>query len=106
MCTSYYYTPLPLNLANNKQAISNTSPFRFGHYSVPLLRALLYSAIVEPRWWPCQIRVPNQKLTGGALGQGRQVGRCPPKTAHFAPQNSSNSGPNLYLPSNLVRNFF
>ena len=38
----YYYTPLPLNLAN-KQATS-TSPFRFGHYSASSLRALLYSS--------------------------------------------------------------
>ena len=44
----YYYTPLPLNLAyqqaSNKQATSNASPFRFGHYSVPTLWALLYSS--------------------------------------------------------------
>ena len=45
-----YYTPLPLNLANNKQQAtsnkqaSNTSPFRFGHCSVPTLRALHYSS--------------------------------------------------------------
>ena len=43
--TIYYYTPLPLNLANkqaSKQATS-TSPFRFGHWSTSSLRALLYS---------------------------------------------------------------
>ena len=50
----YYYTPLPLNLANKQQAsnkqqaTSNTSPFRFGHYSVPPLRALLYSSHLIP----------------------------------------------------------
>ena len=26
--------------------------------------------------------------SGGAQGRGRKVGRCPPKTAHFVPQNS------------------
>ena len=45
-------------------------------------------AIREPRWCPCQIQVLSQKLTGGAPGRGRQDGRCPPKTAHFVPQNS------------------
>ena len=40
----HYYTPLPLNLANNKQQATtsnnnnNTSPCRFGHCSVPTLR--------------------------------------------------------------------
>ena len=37
---------------------------------------------------PCGTQVLSQKLTGGAPGPGRQVGRCPPKTAHFVPQNS------------------
>ena len=51
----------------------------------------LYSAlaILEPRWWcPCQIQVLSQKLTSGTPGRRRQVGRCPPKTAYFVPQNS------------------
>ena len=50
----------------------------------------LYStlAILEPRWCPCQIQVLSQRLNTGAPGQWRQVGRCPPKTAHFVPQNS------------------
>ena len=47
----YYYTPLPLNLANkqaSKQQASNkqattTSPFRFSHCFAASLRALLYS---------------------------------------------------------------
>ena len=79
----YYYTPLPLNLAN-KQA---------RHHSVlaiaPSQRLGLYStqAILEPRC-PCQIQLLSQKLTGGAPGRGRQVRGCPPKTAHFVPQNS------------------
>ena len=92
----YYYTPLPLNLANkqatskqpttsNKQALllsvlAITRPHRSGLYST--------LAILEPRWCLCQIQVLSQKLTGGAPGQGRQVGRCPPKNAHFVPQNS------------------
>ena len=87
----YYYTPLPLNLANNnnkqasKQArhlsvLAVTPSQRLGSFPNP--------AILEPRWCPCQIQVLSQKLTGGAPGQRRQVGRCPPKTAHFVPQNS------------------
>ena len=94
----YYYTPLPLNLANNKQATSNkqasnkqqatlllsvlaiTSFHRFGLYST--------LATSYPWWCPCQIQVLSQKLTGGTPGQGRQVGRCPPKLVHFVPQNS------------------
>ena len=45
-------------------------------------------AILEPRWWPCQIQVLSQKLTGGGPGRGRQVGRCPPKSAQFWAKNS------------------
>ena len=37
---------------------------------------------------PCGFRVLSQKLTGGAPGCGRQVPRCPPKTAHYVPQKS------------------
>ena len=55
-------------------------PHRFGLFST--------LSILQPRWCPCQIQVLSQKLTGGASGQGRQVGRCPPKAAHFVPQNS------------------
>ena len=89
----YYYTPLPLNLANkqasNKQAskqalllsvLAIAQPHRSGLYST--------LAILEPRWCPWQIQVLGQKLTGGAPGRGRQIGRCPPKTADFVPQNS------------------
>ena len=81
----YCYTPLPLNLTNKQQQATSK------HCSVPfwlLLRLITILAIQEPRWCPCQIQVLSQKRTGGAPGQGRQVGRCPPKTAHFVPQNS------------------
>ena len=46
---------------------------------------MLYStlAILEPGWWPCQIQVLSQKITGGAPGWARQVRRCPPKIAHL-----------------------
>ena len=86
----YYYTPLPLNLAS-KQASKQQATLLLSVLAItPCQRFGLYStlAILEPRWWPCQIRVVSQKFTGGAPGQRRQVGRCPPKTAHFAPQNS------------------
>ena len=36
----------------------------------------------------CQFQVLSQQLTSGAPGHGFQIGRCPPKTAHFVPQNS------------------
>ena len=87
----YYYTPLPLNLAN-KQATSKQASKQALLLSVLAIaqphRSGLYStlAILEPRWRPCQIQVLSQKLTGGAPGRTRQVGRCPPKTAHFVPQ--------------------
>ena len=45
-------------------------------------------AILEPWWWPCQIQVLSQKLTGGGPGRWRQVGRCPPKSAQFWAKNS------------------
>ena len=89
----YYYTPLPLNLANKQQqATSNKQQAR--------LRAVLAIApsqrlgpdstlaILEPRWWPCQIQVLSQKLTGGGPGRWREVGRCPPKSAQFWAKNS------------------
>ena len=87
----HYYTPLPLNLANNNNKQQNViMPFwplspRFG--------AFANLAIFEPRWWPCQIQVLAQKLNGGAPERWLQVGRCPPKTAHFLPQNSLFFGP-------------
>ena len=45
-------------------------------------------AITEPKWCPCQFQNLSQKPTAGAPGRGRQVGRCPPKNAHFVPPNS------------------
>ena len=94
----YYYTPPPLNLANiqasnkqasNKQAskqalllsvLAIAQPHRFGLYST--------LAILDLRCCPCEIHIFSQKLTSGAPGRGLQVWRCPPKTAHFVPQNS------------------
>ena len=83
--------PPPLNLANNKQASKQQAS---NHLSLPFwlllptLWALLYST--HPR--PQAVSLPNpsfgQKLIGGAPGRWRQIGRCPPKTAHFVPQNS------------------
>ena len=85
----YYYTPLPLNLAN-KQASNKQAR----HHSVlaiaPSPRLGLDStlAILEPRWCPCQIQLLSPKLTGGGLERGRQDGSRPPTTAHLVPQNS------------------
>ena len=89
----YYYTPLPLNLANKQQATTSKQqqallltvlaiapPHRSGLYST--------LAILEPRWCPCQIQVYSQKLSGGGPGRGCQVGRCPPKSAQFWAKNS------------------
>ena len=86
--------PLPLNLANKQQASNQQASKQALLLSVLAIaaphRSGLYStlAILEPRWCPCQIQVLSQKLTGGAPGRGRQVWRCPSKTAHFVPQNS------------------
>ena len=99
----YYYTPLPLNLANKQQQATTTTTTRllavlaiapsqrFGSFA--------HVAILELRWWPCQIQVLSQKLTGGGPGRWRQVGRCPPKSArfwaknsHFSPKNSPSKG--------------
>ena len=101
----YYYTPLPLNVANKQQATTSKQqallltvlaiapPHRSGLYST--------LAMLEPRWWPCQIQVLSQKLTGGGPGRGRQVGRCPPKSAqfwakksHFSPKTAPKPGRN------------
>ena len=86
----YYYTPLPLNLANKQQATTTTTRHHSVLATAPSHRLGLDStlAILEPRWWPCQIQVLSQKLTGGGPGRGRQVGRCPPKSAQFWAKNS------------------
>ena len=90
----YYYTPLPLNLAN-KQASKQQQALLLSVLTIaPFQRFGLYStrAILEPRWWPCQIQVLSQKLTSGAPGWGRQVGKVPnlrilcPKTAFLGPK--------------------
>ena len=56
----------------------------------PPHRSGLYStlAILEPRWWPCQIQVLRQKLISGGPGRWRQDGRCPPESAQFPAKNS------------------
>ena len=84
----YYYTPLPLNLANNKQQA--TTRLRAVLAIAPSQRLGPDStlAILQPRWCPCQIQVSSQKLTGGGPGRGRQVGRCPAKSAQFWAKNS------------------
>ena len=83
------YTPLPFNLAKKQQqqalllsVLAIAPPHRSGLYST--------LAILEATWWPCPIQVFSQKLTSGAPGGGggRQVRRCPPRTAHFVPQKS------------------
>ena len=90
----YYYTPLPLNLANNNKQQQATTSKQARHHSVlaiaPSQRLGLDStlAILEPRWCPWQIQVLSQKLTGGGPGRWRQVGRCPPKSAQFWAKNS------------------
>ena len=99
----YYYTPLPLNLANKQaskqQATSKQQAFLLSVSAIaPPHRSGLYStlAILEPRWCPCQIQVLSQKLTSRAPGRGRQVGRCPPTTEHFVPPKQpflAQSGP-------------
>ena len=72
--------------ATSKQALllsvfAIARPHRSGVYAT--------LAILEPRWCPCQIQLLSQKLTGGAPVWGRQVGRCPPKRAHFVRQKQS-----------------
>ena len=83
----YYYTPLPLNLASKQQqqarhrsVLAIAPSHRLGRDST--------LAILEPRWWPCQIQVLSQELTGGGPERWRQVGRCPPKTAQFWAKSS------------------
>ena len=79
----YYYTPLPLNLAN-KQA-SNNDTLLSVLAITPSHRSGLHStlAILEPRWWPCQIQVYNQKLTGGALKRGAPRREVPSQNCAF-----------------------
>ena len=108
----YYYTPLPLNLANKQQASNNKQATTSNKQQALLLTVLaiapphrsgFYSTltILEPRWFFCQIQVHSQKLSGGGPGRGRQVGRCPPKSAqfwakktHFSPKTAPKTGQN------------
>ena len=85
-----YYTPLPLNLANNNNKQATTTHLLAVFAIAPSQRfgSCPYVAILEPRWWPCQIQVLSQKLTGGGPGRWRQLGRCPPKPAQFLAKNS------------------
>ena len=87
----YYYTPLPLNLANKQQASNKQQALLLSVLVIaPPHCSGLYStlAILEPRWCPCQIQVYSQKLSGGGPGRWRQVGRCPPKSAQIWAKNS------------------
>ena len=93
----YYYSPLPLNLANKQQQATTTTTTtskQARHNSVlataPSHRLGVDSilALPEPRWCHRQIQVLSQKLSGGGPGRGRQVGRCPPKSALFWAKNS------------------
>ena len=99
----YYYTPLPLNLASNKQAskqqASNTSPFRVGHCSLPPLRALLYSSHLIPS--VVALRNPSFEPKTPCWCPGVGVPRwevpsqnhafCARKTAIFGPKRPRNS---------------
>ena len=52
----YYYTPLPLNLANKQQASNKQQAFLLSVFAIaPPGLIKLYStlAILEPRWCPC-----------------------------------------------------
>ena len=106
----YYYTPLPLNLASKQATTSNNKHFSFLFWLLLSLIApgstLLWS-ILEPRWCPCQIQVYSQKISGGAPERGRQVGRCPPKSAqlwtknnHFSPKIAPKPGQNAQTKGN------
>ena len=80
----------PLNLAIKPQATTTTTRHHSVLATAPSHRLELDStlAILEPRWWPCQIQVLSHKVTGGGPGRWRQVGRCPPKPAQFWAKNS------------------
>ena len=88
----YYYTPLPLNLANktsNKQATSKHVTILFWPLHLPNASGLDSTLnILEPRWWPCQIQALDQRLTGGGPGRWHQVLKCPPKSAQLLAENT------------------
>ena len=92
---TYYYTPVPLNLANNnKQQATNNKQQQARLHAIlgmaPSQRigSFAHVAFLEPEWCPCQIQVLSQKLTGGGPGRWHQVGRCSPKSAQFWAKNS------------------
>ena len=80
--SGYYYTPFPLNLANNKQQVTRLrsvlaiiSSQCSGLYSTP--------AIFCIDTCDFQIQSLSPKLIGGGPGRRCQVERCPPKSAPF-----------------------
>ena len=79
--------PSPLKFSQQQQqatrlraVLAIVSSQRFGSFA--------HVALLEHRWWPCQIQALSQKLPGGGPGQWRQVGRCIPKSAQFWAKNS------------------
>ena len=69
----YYYTPLPLNLANKQQQQQQQQQqaiLRAVLAIVPSQRlgSFAHVAILKPRLCPCQIQVLSQKITGGGPG--------------------------------------
>ena len=70
----------------SKQATTSSSLLAI----TPAQRFRLHSslAILEPRWCPCQIQFLSQKLTDGAPGRCRHIGRCPPESALFRAKSS------------------
>ena len=85
------YITTPLNLANNYNNNNNQQARLHAVWAIALSQrfgSFAHVAILEPRWWPCQIQLLSQELTGGGPGQWRQVGRCPPKSAQFWGKNS------------------
>ena len=84
----YYYTPLPVNLANKQQA-TTTTRHHFVLATAPSHRLGLdfILAILGLGWWPCQIQDLSQKLNVGVPGPWRQVGWCPSKSALFLAKN-------------------
>ena len=88
--------PLPSNLANNKNKQATKQARQLSVLAVTPSQhpgGLPHLAILYLRWCPCQIQFLSHQLTGGTPGRGHQVGRCPPKTAYFVPQNTFSFGP-------------
>ena len=88
----YYYTPLPLKLANKQQATSNNKQQQ-AHLRAVLAIARSKGlgpdstlAILEPTWCPCQIQVLSQKLKVAAQGGGAKSGGALPNLRSFGPK--------------------